>query len=57
MRADGKGSRQFVFTLAMGPVQRAGHALDIAADSYEEMQDWVLKIRDVAVTADARVSL
>ncbi|RXM90862.1 1-phosphatidylinositol 4,5-bisphosphate phosphodiesterase gamma-1 [Acipenser ruthenus] len=56
VRADGKGSRQFVFTLAMGPVQRAGHALDIAADSYEEMQDWVLKIRDVAVTADARLS-
>ncbi|MGH0124485.1 UNVERIFIED_CONTAM: hypothetical protein FKN15_077170 [Acipenser sinensis] len=56
VRADGKGSRQFVFTLAMGPVQRAGHALDIAADSHEEMQDWVLKIRDVAVTADARLS-
>ncbi|KAI2594842.1 PLCG1 isoform 4, partial [Pan troglodytes] len=27
---------------------------DVAADSQEELQDWVKKIREVAQTADAR---
>lgn len=31
-------------------------SLDVAADSQEELQDWVKKIREVAQTADARVS-
>lgn len=30
-------------------------SLDVAADSQEELQDWVKKIREVAQTADARV--
>ncbi|MCQ6483217.1 hypothetical protein NPN19_25635, partial [Vibrio parahaemolyticus] len=30
--------------------------LDVAADSQEELQDWVKKIREVAQTADARLT-
>lgn len=32
-------------------------SLDVAADTHEDLLDWVKKIREAAQTADARVSL
>lgn len=52
VRPEGKNNRLFVFSISMASVQ---WSLDVAADSQEELQDWVKKIREVAQTADARV--
>uniref|UniRef100_A0A3B3V494 1-phosphatidylinositol 4,5-bisphosphate phosphodiesterase gamma n=1 Tax=Poecilia latipinna TaxID=48699 RepID=A0A3B3V494_9TELE len=54
---DGKNSRPFVFTihsqhLSSHPVQ----SLDVAAESLEDLNCWVSKIREAAQNADARVS-
>ncbi|KAM8776312.1 1-phosphatidylinositol 4,5-bisphosphate phosphodiesterase gamma-1 isoform 2-T4 [Rhynchonycteris naso] len=54
IRPEGKNSRLFVFSLSMASV--AQWSLDVAADSQEELQDWVKKIREVAQTADARLT-
>ncbi|KAK1173901.1 1-phosphatidylinositol 4,5-bisphosphate phosphodiesterase gamma-1-like isoform X1 [Acipenser oxyrinchus oxyrinchus] len=50
---DGKSSRPFVFTLhsQSHPVQM----LDVAADSLEDLNDWVAKIREATQNADARM--
>lgn len=53
IRPEGKNNRLFVFSISMASV--AHWSLDVAADSQEELQDWVKKIREVAQTADARV--
>ena len=53
VRPEGKNNRLFVFSISMASV--AHWSLDVAADSQEELQDWVKKIREVAQTADARV--
>lgn len=55
IRPEGKNSRLFVFSISMASV--AQWSLDVAADSQEELQDWVKKIREVAQTADARVRI
>lgn len=52
IRPEGKNNRLFVFSISMASAQ---WSLDVAADSQEELQDWVKKIREVAQTADARV--
>lgn len=54
IRPEGKNNRLFVFSISMASV--AQWSLDVAADSQEDLQDWVKKIREVAQTADARVS-
>ncbi|XP_004687443.1 PREDICTED: 1-phosphatidylinositol 4,5-bisphosphate phosphodiesterase gamma-1 isoform X2 [Condylura cristata] len=54
IRPEGKNSRLFVFSISMASVAR--WSLDVAADSQEELQDWVKKIREVAQTADARLT-
>ncbi|KAK1172195.1 1-phosphatidylinositol 4,5-bisphosphate phosphodiesterase gamma-1-like isoform X1 [Acipenser oxyrinchus oxyrinchus] len=50
---DGKSSRPFVFTLhsQSHPVQM----LDVAADTLEDLNDWVAKIREATQNADARM--
>ncbi|XP_058879019.1 1-phosphatidylinositol 4,5-bisphosphate phosphodiesterase gamma-1-like isoform X1 [Acipenser ruthenus] len=50
---DGKSSRPFVFTLhsQSHPVQM----LDVAADTLEDLNDWVTKIREATQNADARM--
>ncbi|XP_015993035.1 1-phosphatidylinositol 4,5-bisphosphate phosphodiesterase gamma-1 isoform X2 [Rousettus aegyptiacus] len=53
VRPEGKNNRLFVFSISMASVQ---WSLDVAADSQEELQDWVKKIREVAQTADARLT-
>ncbi|XP_052040133.1 1-phosphatidylinositol 4,5-bisphosphate phosphodiesterase gamma-1 [Apodemus sylvaticus] len=54
IRPEGKNNRLFVFSISMPSV--AQWSLDVAADSQEELQDWVKKIREVAQTADARLT-
>ncbi|XP_024598638.1 1-phosphatidylinositol 4,5-bisphosphate phosphodiesterase gamma-1 isoform X1 [Neophocaena asiaeorientalis asiaeorientalis] len=54
IRPEGKNNRPFVFSISMASV--AHWSLDVAADSQEELQDWVKKIREVAQTADARLT-
>ncbi|XP_062060190.1 1-phosphatidylinositol 4,5-bisphosphate phosphodiesterase gamma-1 isoform X3 [Lepus europaeus] len=54
IRPEGKNNRLFVFSISMASL--AHWSLDVAADSQEELQDWVKKIREVAQTADARLT-
>lgn len=56
IKPEGKGSRQFVFSLASMASPRTVQTLDIAANSLEEMKDWMAKIREVTVTSEAKVS-
>uniref|UniRef100_A0A4W3JJ88 1-phosphatidylinositol 4,5-bisphosphate phosphodiesterase gamma n=1 Tax=Callorhinchus milii TaxID=7868 RepID=A0A4W3JJ88_CALMI len=49
------GDRPYVFKINMGPYSRHGGSMDLAAESQEELNDWVTKIRNAAQTADARV--
>ncbi|XP_067904610.1 1-phosphatidylinositol 4,5-bisphosphate phosphodiesterase gamma-1-like [Heterodontus francisci] len=51
---DGKGSRPFVFKINMGSFTRSGESMDLAAESLEDLNDWVTKIREATQTADAR---
>lgn len=53
IRPEGKNSRMFVFSISMASVSR--WSLDVAADTHEDLLDWVKKIREAAQTADARV--
>lgn len=55
MRPDGKGSRQHVFALVPNTSLRTGPVLDVAANSPEELKEWVFKIREVAMTSEAKV--
>ncbi|KAL7985515.1 hypothetical protein Chor_004085 [Crotalus horridus] len=53
IRPEGKNSRMFVFSISMASVSR--WSLDVAADTHEDLLDWVKKIREAAQTADARI--
>ncbi|NXB45692.1 PLCG1 phosphodiesterase, partial [Leucopsar rothschildi] len=53
IRPEGKNNRLFVFSISMSSVSRL--SLDVAADTHEDLLDWVKKIREAAQTADARV--
>uniref|UniRef100_A0A673HM33 Phosphoinositide phospholipase C n=1 Tax=Sinocyclocheilus rhinocerous TaxID=307959 RepID=A0A673HM33_9TELE len=55
VRPEGKGSRQFVFSLVPVASPRTGPVLDIAASSQEELKDWVMKIREVTMTSEAKL--
>ncbi|XP_067228272.1 1-phosphatidylinositol 4,5-bisphosphate phosphodiesterase gamma-1 isoform X6 [Chanodichthys erythropterus] len=55
VRPEGKGSRQFVFSLVLVASPRTGPVLDIAASSQEELKDWVVKIREVTMTSEAKI--
>uniref|UniRef100_A0A8B9VP40 Phosphoinositide phospholipase C n=1 Tax=Anas zonorhyncha TaxID=75864 RepID=A0A8B9VP40_9AVES len=54
IRPEGKNNRLFVFSISMASVSRL--SLDVAADTHEDLLDWVKKIREAAQTADARLS-
>ncbi|NWH26786.1 PLCG1 phosphodiesterase, partial [Grus americana] len=54
IRPEGKNNRLFVFSISMASVSRL--SLDVAADTHEDLVDWVKKIREAAQTADARLS-
>uniref|UniRef100_A0A668TUS4 1-phosphatidylinositol 4,5-bisphosphate phosphodiesterase gamma n=1 Tax=Oreochromis aureus TaxID=47969 RepID=A0A668TUS4_OREAU len=55
VRAEGKGSRPYVFTLVQSTPVRTGLPLDIAANTQEELKEWVLKIREVTLTSEAKL--
>ncbi|XP_019724032.1 1-phosphatidylinositol 4,5-bisphosphate phosphodiesterase gamma-1 isoform X3 [Hippocampus comes] len=55
VRPDGKGSRPHVFSLMPTTAMRTGPVLDVAASSQEELKEWVLKIREVAMTSEAKM--
>uniref|UniRef100_A0A8C1DCE7 1-phosphatidylinositol 4,5-bisphosphate phosphodiesterase gamma n=1 Tax=Cyprinus carpio carpio TaxID=630221 RepID=A0A8C1DCE7_CYPCA len=55
VRPEGKGSRQFVFSLVPVASPRTSPVLDIAASSQEELKDWVVKIREVTMTSEAKL--
>ncbi|XP_075702480.1 1-phosphatidylinositol 4,5-bisphosphate phosphodiesterase gamma-1 isoform X2 [Rhinoderma darwinii] len=54
IRHEGLNNRPYVFSINVPSVTRC--PLDVAADSAEDMQDWVRKIREAAQTADARLT-
>ncbi|XP_078274874.1 1-phosphatidylinositol 4,5-bisphosphate phosphodiesterase gamma-1 isoform X2 [Rhinoraja longicauda] len=51
---DGKGSRQYVFKINVGSFAGTGGTMDLAAESQEDLNDWVTKIQDAARNAGAR---
>uniref|UniRef100_A0A8D2Q4N1 1-phosphatidylinositol 4,5-bisphosphate phosphodiesterase gamma n=1 Tax=Varanus komodoensis TaxID=61221 RepID=A0A8D2Q4N1_VARKO len=53
-QSSGKNNRMFVFSISMASVSQ--WSLDVAADTHEDLLDWVKKIRETAQTADARLS-
>lgn len=55
VRPEGKGSRPFVFSLLPNMAVRSGPILDVAANSQEELNEWVLKIRQVTKTSESKV--
>ncbi|KAM9828409.1 1-phosphatidylinositol 4,5-bisphosphate phosphodiesterase gamma-1 isoform 1-T2 [Syngnathus typhle] len=55
VRPDGKGSRPHVFSLVPTTAMRSGQVLEVAASSQEELKEWVHKIREVAMTSEAKL--
>uniref|UniRef100_A0AAX7SZP6 Phosphoinositide phospholipase C n=1 Tax=Astatotilapia calliptera TaxID=8154 RepID=A0AAX7SZP6_ASTCA len=55
VRTEGKGSRPYVFTLTQNTPVRIGIPLDIAANTQEELKEWVFKIREVTLTSEAKI--
>ncbi|XP_018594637.2 1-phosphatidylinositol 4,5-bisphosphate phosphodiesterase gamma-1-like isoform X1 [Scleropages formosus] len=55
VRPEGKGTRAYVFSLVSTTMPRAGQILEIAADTQEDLDDWILKIREVAMTTEAKL--
>ncbi|KAM3922485.1 1-phosphatidylinositol 4,5-bisphosphate phosphodiesterase gamma-1 isoform 2-T2 [Leptodactylus fuscus] len=54
IRHEGLNNRPYVFSINVPSVTRL--PLDVAAESAEDMHDWVRKIREAAQTADARLT-
>lgn len=52
---DGRSSKPFVFTIHSQQMSHAAQSLDVAADTQEELSEWVAKIREATQNADARV--
>ncbi|XP_072904691.1 1-phosphatidylinositol 4,5-bisphosphate phosphodiesterase gamma-1-like isoform X1 [Hemitrygon akajei] len=55
IQKEGKGSKQHVFTINSQQMSHPAQLLDVAADSQEDLNDWVAKIREAAQNADARM--
>ncbi|XP_069047232.1 1-phosphatidylinositol 4,5-bisphosphate phosphodiesterase gamma-1-like isoform X1 [Lepisosteus oculatus] len=55
IQKDGKNSRPFVFTLHSQQMSPPVQMLDVAADTLEDLNGWVSKIREAAQNADARM--
>lgn len=54
IRHEGLYNRPYVFSINVPSVTR--YPLDVAADSVDDMLDWVKKIKEAAQTADARLT-
>ncbi|KAM8830701.1 1-phosphatidylinositol 4,5-bisphosphate phosphodiesterase gamma-1 [Synchiropus picturatus] len=55
VRPDGKGSRPHVFSMVPTAAMRNGPVLEVAASTQEELNEWVMKIREVTVTSEAKL--
>lgn len=44
-----------MFSLVPNTSTRMGPVLDIAANSQDELKEWIFKIREVAMTSEAKV--
>uniref|UniRef100_A0A674PLN4 1-phosphatidylinositol 4,5-bisphosphate phosphodiesterase gamma n=1 Tax=Takifugu rubripes TaxID=31033 RepID=A0A674PLN4_TAKRU len=55
VRPEGKGSRPHVFSLLPNNSARMSPMVDIAANSQEELKEWIFKIREVAMTSEAKL--
>ncbi|KAJ8016025.1 hypothetical protein DPEC_G00002850 [Dallia pectoralis] len=55
VRPEGKGSRPFVFSLVTSASPKPGQILDIAANTQEELKEWVQKIKEVTMTSEAKL--
>ncbi|MEE6527076.1 hypothetical protein FKM82_028162, partial [Ascaphus truei] len=53
---EGKSSKPYVFTIHSQQMSHPSQSLDVAADTQEELSDWIAKIREATQNADARVS-
>uniref|UniRef100_A0A674MAX0 1-phosphatidylinositol 4,5-bisphosphate phosphodiesterase gamma n=1 Tax=Takifugu rubripes TaxID=31033 RepID=A0A674MAX0_TAKRU len=51
----GKGSRPHVFSLLPNNSARMSPMVDIAANSQEELKEWIFKIREVAMTSEGKL--
>uniref|UniRef100_A0A8C0BM48 1-phosphatidylinositol 4,5-bisphosphate phosphodiesterase gamma n=1 Tax=Buteo japonicus TaxID=224669 RepID=A0A8C0BM48_9AVES len=51
----GRSSKPFVFTIHSQQMSHAAQSLDVAADTQEELSEWVAKIREATQNADARM--
>lgn len=54
IRPEGKNNRPYIFSISMASASRC--TLDVAADSLEDLHDWVKKIREATQTADAKLT-
>ncbi|XP_040287749.1 1-phosphatidylinositol 4,5-bisphosphate phosphodiesterase gamma-1-like isoform X2 [Bufo bufo] len=52
---EGRGPRPYMFTIHSQQMSHPSQALDVAADSQEELNDWIAKIREATQNADARM--
>ncbi|XP_073433451.1 1-phosphatidylinositol 4,5-bisphosphate phosphodiesterase gamma-1-like [Dendrobates tinctorius] len=52
---EGRSPRAHMFTIHSQQMSHPSQALDVAADSQEELNDWIAKIREAAQNADARM--
>ncbi|KAM8967646.1 1-phosphatidylinositol 4,5-bisphosphate phosphodiesterase gamma-1-like isoform 2-T2 [Pelodytes ibericus] len=52
---EGRSSRPYVFTIHSQQMSHPSQALDVAADTQEELNDWISKIREATQNADARM--
>uniref|UniRef100_UPI00398E44E4 1-phosphatidylinositol 4,5-bisphosphate phosphodiesterase gamma-1-like isoform X4 n=1 Tax=Pristiophorus japonicus TaxID=55135 RepID=UPI00398E44E4 len=55
IQKEGKGSKQYVFTIHSQQMSHPVQMLDVAADSQEDLNDWAAKIREATQNADARM--
>lgn len=54
-RPEGKGKQPYVFSLVTMEMPQPNTTLDIAGNSQEEIDDWIQKINEVAMTSEAKV--
>ncbi|XP_043923269.1 1-phosphatidylinositol 4,5-bisphosphate phosphodiesterase gamma-1-like [Protopterus annectens] len=55
VQKDGKCSKPYVFTIHSQQMSHPSQSLDVATSTLEELNDWVIKIKEATQNADARM--
>ncbi|XP_048879389.1 1-phosphatidylinositol 4,5-bisphosphate phosphodiesterase gamma-1-like [Brienomyrus brachyistius] len=55
VRSEGKGKQPYVFSLVTMEMAQPSTTLDISGNSQEEIDDWIQKITEVAMTSEAKL--